>query len=168
MEQEQINNEQQVLMERIKDKSKQSKDTALLFLPILGILCLIEVGNDLYDMISSQAWDVKSISELCTHLLYFVGIVLYLIYRYYYSRQICACETAADLLSTNRRCTKMVLWGLSCFVIAFVVIKYVGAASFMSFSFIVILLGLLIVIAYLWFDRKSASDIERLRNYVNW
>jgi len=168
MEQEQLNNEQQVLMNRIKDKSKQSKDTALLFLPLLGIFCLTAVGSDLYDMISSQVWDVKSISELCTHLLYFVGIVLYLVYRHYFSRQICACETAADLLSTNRRCTKIALWGLSCLVIAFVIIKYVGAASFKSFSFVVILLGLLILIVYLWFDRKSTSDIERLRNLVNW
>jgi len=166
MAQEQLNNEQQqVLMERIKSKSQDSVKIGKWFWPLFGLIWLIDAGMDVRDIISSQVWDAKSISVMAFHVLLVIGAVFAFFYQRHYCRQICACETAKQLLSTHDRINIKGWWVVGLATIAILFILYFGADN--GKSFIIITAVLVVLIGLAWILRNHGnSDIKSLRKLV--
>ena len=165
MEQDSNYNEQEVLMDRIKDTiSYQNKYTKWWMVPFM-IMWMVYLFRDLYPIDSTHQWDTENIAKLCFDAVLVVILLVSIFMSVKYVKAVSQSETPVKLLAAIDNYNKKTYLYMIPLGVVFFLSLYFWLDDLMVFLILAAALVFLFVLIYL-LNRNRYDDIKRLRELV--
>lgn len=165
MEQDSNYNEQEMLMDRIKDTiTYQYKTSKWWMVPFL-LMWMVYLFRDLYSFDSTHQWDTENISKLCFDAVLVITFLVIIFMSVKYVKALSQSETPVKLLATIDNYNKMTYLCLIPLGVVLLLPLYFWLDDLMVFLILAGALVFLIGLVYL-LNRNRYDDIKRLRELV--
>ena len=165
MEQDSNYNEQEVLMDRIKDTISYQNKYTKWWVALSLILCMGYLGQDLYTFDSTHQWGTENISKLCFDVVLLIILLLGFFMTIKFVKAVSQSETPVKLLATIDNYNKKTYLYLTPLGVVFVLSLYFWLDDLLVFLIVTAALVFLVGLVYL-LHRNRYDDIKRLRELV--
>ena len=165
MEQDSNYNEQEVLMDRIKDTLIYQYKTSKWWIVPFLFMWMVYLFMDLYTIDSTHQWDTENISKLCFDAVLVITFLVGIFLSVKYVKALSQSETPVKLLATIDNYNKKTYLCMIPLGVAFLLSLYFWLDDLMVFLILAAALVFLIGLVYL-LNRNRYDDIKRLRELV--